>query len=81
MRSASPLDVRSINGPAWIPGIDYSDHRSYWSHGWSAVMVSDTAFYRHDRYHTRSDAAPTLDYGRMARVVDGVLAAVRQLAR
>ncbi len=81
MRRASPLEVRSINGPASIPGIDYSDHRSYWSRGWSAVMVGDTAFYRHDRYHTASDTAGTLDYPRMAQVVDGVFAAVREMTR
>ena len=42
-------------------------------------MVTDTAFYRNPRYHTSDDTPDTLDYERMALVVDGVVAAVRAL--
>jgi len=42
-------------------------------------MVTDTAFLRNPNYHTRSDTAETLDYQRMARVIDGVLTAVLRL--
>jgi hypothetical protein len=81
MRAATLLDVYSMNGPAWIPGLDFSDHRSYWAHGYPAVMVTDTAFYRNDRYHTARDTPETLDYRRMAEVIRGVHAAVWMLAR
>ena len=81
MQAVTLLDVYSMNGPAWIPGLDFSDHRSYWAHGYPAVMVTDTAFYRNDRYHTARDTPETLDYGRMAEVVRGVHAAVSMLAR
>jgi hypothetical protein len=39
MRGASDLPVESINAPVFIPGIDWSDHRSYWAQGWPAVMI------------------------------------------
>jgi hypothetical protein len=39
-------------------------------------MITDTAFLRNPNYHTRGDTAETLDYVRMARVIDGVLNAV-----
>ncbi len=81
MQEATPLDVRSMNGPTWIAGIDFSDHRSYWAHGYPAVMITDTAFYRNTRYHTARDTADTLDYRRMAEVVRGVHRAVLTLAR
>lgn len=81
MQEATDLDVYSMNGPVWIPGIDFSDHRSYWAHGYPAVMVTDTAFYRNDRYHTARDTPDTLDYRRMAEVVSGVHRAVLTLAR
>ncbi|TMB54495.1 MAG: M28 family peptidase [Deltaproteobacteria bacterium] len=68
-----------INAPGFIPGIDFSDHLSYWEHGYPAVMVTDTAFYRNPRYHTVDDTPDTLDYERMALVVDGLVAAVRAL--
>lgn len=78
---AGPLPVRSMNGPAAVPGVDFSDHRSYWSEGFPAAMITDTAFYRNPRYHTPDDTWDTLDYGRMARAVDSVYAAVLALAR
>jgi Zn-dependent M28 family amino/carboxypeptidase len=80
MRSASPLDVRSINAPRWVPGVDFSDHACYWDQGYPAVMITDTAFYRNPRYHTARDTPETLDYSRMAAVVQGVYAAVLRLA-
>ena len=79
MRGASPLPVYSINAPRWIPGVDFSDHASYWDEGYPAVMITDTAFYRNPYYHTARDTPETLDYSRMAMVVQGIHAAVLQL--
>lgn len=80
MQGASALDVRSINAPRWVPGVDFSDHACYWDAGYPAVMVTDTAFYRNPNYHTARDTPETLDYARMADVVRGVYAAVQRLA-
>jgi hypothetical protein len=77
MLSASDLPVRSASLPRVVPGIDFSDHRSYWEFGDPAVMVTDTSFYRNRAYHTRDDIWQRLDYARMAKVVDGVHAALR----
>jgi hypothetical protein len=79
MRGAGDLPVYSFNGPAMM-GTDASDHRNYWRQGWTAVMVTDTAFVRNGNYHTAGDTADTLDYRRMAAVVDGVQNAVLTLA-
>lgn len=64
----------SFTGPRGT--VDASDHRNYWQAGIPAVLVTDTAFLRNPHYHTRNDTAATLDYVRMARVVDGVYTAV-----
>jgi len=80
MRGASSLPVRSLSGPRFLPGIDFSDHRSFWDAGYPALMVTDTAFYRNERYHTPDDTPERLDYARMAQVVDGLEAAARALA-
>ncbi len=50
------------------------------SGGIPAVMVTDTADVRNPQYHSRFDTAATLDYARMARVVDGVTNAVLALS-
>jgi Zn-dependent M28 family amino/carboxypeptidase len=81
MRGASPLPVYSINAPRFVPGIDFSDHLNYWQAGYDAVMITDTAFYRNKNYHTMRDTPETLDYRRMAMVVQGVYAAVLAFAR
>jgi peptidase M28-like protein len=80
MRSGSNLPVYSINAPRSLPGLDLSDHASYWDRGDAAVMVTDTAFYRNPNYHTAADRPDTLDYPRMARVVEGIARAVEDLA-
>ncbi len=74
-RGASEVPITSYCGPTRI-GTDFSDHRNYWANGMPAVMVGDTAFVRNPNYHKPSDTADTLDYDRMAEVVDGVASAV-----
>ncbi|WP_257309963.1 M28 family peptidase [Geothrix fuzhouensis] len=81
MRGTTPLPVKSLNGPRWVPGMDFSDHYPYWDQGFTAVMVTDTAFYRNTDYHTDRDTADRLDYARMAQVVQGVHATVTRLAK
>jgi Zn-dependent M28 family amino/carboxypeptidase len=76
MRSATSLPVYSINAPAFVAGIDYSDHLNYWQFGFPAVMITDTAFNRNKNYHTAEDTAQKLDYKRMAQVVDAVYYAI-----
>jgi Peptidase family M28 len=71
---ANGAAARSIDAPELIPGIADSDHSSYWRNGVRAAMVTDTAWYRNPRYHTAHDTPDTLDYGRMARIVDGMAA-------
>jgi Zn-dependent M28 family amino/carboxypeptidase len=76
---AGGVPVYSFNGPVAM-GTDGSDHASYWHYGMPAVMVTDTAFMRNPHYHTARDTADTLDYRRMAQVVDGVAGAVLRAA-
>ena len=66
------IQAFSINAPTSVEGVDYSDHRSYWSQGMPALMVTDTAFYRNRYYHTDNDRPETLDYKMMAEVINGV---------
>jgi Zn-dependent M28 family amino/carboxypeptidase len=80
MRSASALPVRTIAAPRGLFGLDLSDNVSYWDQGYPAVMVTDTAFFRNELYHTAADTPGTLDYRRMAEAVRGLHRAVLDLA-
>lgn len=64
----------------WIPGIGWSDHWSFWKEGYPAIMVTDTAPFRYEHYHTPWDVPAGLNYGRMARVVDGLARVIEDLA-
>jgi len=80
MLAGGDLPIVSANAPRSIPGIDYSDHRNYWAFGYPAVMLTDTAFYRNPNYHATGDTPDTLDYHRMAKLVDQIDSAVMYLA-
>ncbi|MBO0857377.1 MAG: M28 family peptidase [Chloracidobacterium sp.] len=81
MTGVASLPVYSINAPRLIPGVDLSDHLSFWRVGYPAVMITDTAFYRNANYHTLNDTAERLDYRRMGQAVEEVYAAVIDMAR
>lgn len=70
--SAKAIRTKKFSGPTSLPGLDFSDHMNYWHFGYSAVMITDTAFYRNKNYHQSSDTMETLDIRRMALVIDGV---------
>jgi Zn-dependent M28 family amino/carboxypeptidase len=75
---AVDLPVVTLNAPAIVLGIDFSDHWSFGKFGYKALMVTDTAFYRNPHYHAPTDIPETLDYGRMAKVVEGLTAVVKE---
>ncbi len=78
-REVSSFPVESLSAPAFIPGVDFSDHRSFWKFGYRAFMITDTAFYRNPNYHSPGDIAGTLDYEKLAEVVAGLYKALRNI--
>jgi Zn-dependent M28 family amino/carboxypeptidase len=74
------LPVESLNAPMIVVGIDFSDHRSFNHFGYPALLITDTAFYRNRNYHSPFDVPKTLDFQRSAKVVDGLVHAVKNLA-
>ena len=66
--------------PEVIPQTGWSDQWSFWQFGWPALMVTDTALFRNPHYHMASDTPRTLDYARMAAVVEGLVEVVKVLS-
>jgi hypothetical protein len=79
MKSNSTIQVCSINSPSFVPGIDFSDHLNYWKYGYTAVMITDTAFYRNANYHEKTDTLETLNIDKMAEVIKGVYSSIVSL--
>lgn len=78
INGVSTVNAYSYSGPP-ISGTEASDHSSYWAEGYTAVMVTDTAFMRNPNYHAPTDTLETLDFERMAQVVTGVANAVTKI--
>ncbi len=79
-RRQARFPSEGVAAPAFIPGVDWSDHRSFWEQGYPALMVTDTAPYRYPYYHTMQDTPDKVDYERLARVVTGLDGMLRDLA-
>lgn len=78
-KSSKIIRTKKFTGPPSLPGIDFSDHLNYWKFGYSALMITDTAFFRNKNYHEPTDQLETLDLEQMAKVIDGVFFALLAL--
>ena len=79
-RRHAKFPSEGVAAPGFVPGVTWSDHWSFRQHGFPAIMVTDTAFYRNPHYHLPSDTPDKLDYERMARVTLGLAEMLRELA-
>ncbi len=70
-----------IASPAFIPGVGWSDHWSFWVSGHKAIMITDTAPYRYPHYHKASDTPDKLNYDQYSRVVHGLFKVVEGIAK
>ena len=73
------MKTKKLGAPKMITGIDFSDHRNYWKFGIDAFMLTDTSFYRNANYHHDTDKIYTLDFSRMAKVIDELTKALSEL--
>ena len=80
LKQSMRLPVESVATFRFVPGVDWSDHRSFWEAGYSALMMTDTAFYRNPHYHRATDTPEKLDYNRMADLTRGLLGMLERLA-
>jgi len=78
--SATDFPVQSIAAPAIVPGVSLSDQLAFWRHGYKALMITDTAFYRYPYYHTAQDTPDKLDYEPFTEMTKGLFLMLCRLA-
>ncbi|MDQ8004491.1 MAG: M28 family peptidase [Pedobacter sp.] len=78
-KNSKTIKTEEFNAPRALPGIDFSDHLNYWNFGYSAMMITDTSFYRNKNYHKKTDKMETLDIRRMAKVIEGIYVALLKI--
>lgn len=74
------IDTYVISFPAKHGLAGLSDHKNYWNFGYPALMISDTAKVRNPNYHESTDTIDTLNFEKMAEVVNCTYRAVIHLA-
>ena len=80
-RRHTTFPSEGIAAPQSIPGIGWSDHAAYWTQGFPAIMLTDTAPFRYPDYHRDSDTPDKIDAGKLARVVTGIEEIALSLSR
>ncbi len=78
-RANSEFPLETAATFSFVPGVSWSDHRSFWRQGYRAVMITDTAFYRYRHYHQPSDTPNKLAYPEFTRATAGLFAAFSEL--
>jgi len=78
-KNKATIRSKTFTGPPALPGIDFSDHLNYWKFGYSALMITDTSFYRNKNYHEPWDTLDTIDIVRMAEVINSVFNTIQRL--
>jgi hypothetical protein len=80
-RAHSDFPLQTVSTFRFVPGVSWSDHRSFWRQGYRAVMVTDTAPYRYLHYHAATDTPRKLAYPELTRVTLALFAAFNEIAR
>ena len=80
-RASSAFPIQHLATFAWIPGVAWSDHLSFWRQRYHAFMVTDTAFYRYRYYHSAADTPEKLCYEPFARCSNGLYRCFYTLAQ
>jgi hypothetical protein len=78
-QSQCAFPSQRLASPAIVPGVSWSDQRSFWRMGYRALMVTDTALYRNPHYHRPTDTPDKLDFESMACVTAGLARAIAGL--
>ncbi|MFV8837722.1 M28 family peptidase [Salinimicrobium soli] len=79
MKEGGGVDVRMHNFPDGGGFAGFSDHRNYWKFGYPALMITDTGFERNHNYHRLTDTIETLNFEKMAAVINSTFVAINQL--
>ena len=78
-KKSGQITTKTFAGPKFMQGVDFSDHLNYWKLGYSAVMHTDTSFYRNKNYHETTDTLETLNIPKMCSVINALYWSILQM--
>ncbi len=70
--------LKYIHVKPWITfkALYQSDHKNFWDLGIPAITITNTGYFRNKNFHRDTDTYETLDYFRMAKVIDMVFKSI-----
>jgi YVTN family beta-propeller protein len=75
------VDTGQVTGlGSCLPDTRRSDHASFWTEDYRALMITDTANYRNPNYHKPTDTLQTLDLTLATQVTQAALATALRVA-
>lgn len=77
-RTAFPSE--GMAAPSWLKDIFRSDHAAFWRCGYPALMITDTANFRYQHYHTSEDTPDKINFPALARVVTALRESLVEIA-
>ena len=80
MKAANTIAVERIDFQREIGYADMSDQRNYWEFDIPALMINDTSFMRNPNYHQITDTIDTLDFEKMAGVIESVVCCLNKIS-
>jgi hypothetical protein len=79
-RRKAAFPSEGIVAPQWMTGIGWSDQWAFWQESFPAIMITDTAPFRYEYYHTSEDTPDKLSYDGFTRAVSGIYQVINELA-
>ncbi len=80
-RNNCKFPSEGVAAPGFITGLGWSDHWSFWQVDYPAIMVTDTAPFRYEHYHKKTDTYEKINFAATARVVQGLSKVITELAQ
>lgn len=77
----SDVPVECVATFGFFTGIDWSDHWSFWTCGFPAIMITDTALFRYPYYHSSEDTPDKVGHHTLARVTHGLYRTLLTMVR
>ena len=66
--------------PGFLPGVNWSDHWSFWQYDFNAMLITDTLPFRDPAYHSAGDTPERLNYNKMSRLTTVLVHAIDKLS-
>lgn len=78
-KKGSSFPIAGGSVPRWVKGAAWSDHKSFWTHGYAAIQITDTGAFRSSSHTTSEDTIEKINFSALARITVGMYSSLVEL--